>query len=93
MLFLTTSLLSPAEPLFQTPFRVKINDDFIVVDAHHAAPIYDDIDGDGLKELLVGQFQEGRIRLYENYGTNERPVFKTFTWLEAGGEEICVGGG
>ncbi len=90
---LTTSLLLGAPPSFETPFRVQADGRFIQADMCHAAPIYEDIDGDGVKELLVGQFKDGKIRLYKNHGTNTQPVFKDFTWLQAGGKEISVGGG
>ncbi len=96
MIFLAAQAPSPLEPmaqLFETPFRVKAGAAYIDVDSAHAAPLYEDIDGDGLNELVVGQFKEGRIRLYRNHGTNAAPIFKDFTWLKAGGFEIRVGGG
>lgn len=92
--------LSSAPPIpnsssseFEAPFRVRAGEDYISVDKCHAAPVYEDIDGDGLKELLVGQFQEGRIRLYPNYGTNAAPVFKEFEWLKAGDEVLKLPAG
>jgi hypothetical protein len=52
----------------------------------HAAPFAGDLDGDGRLTLLVGQYYEGRLRVYRNTGTRRRPVFDSFTWFEAGGK-------
>jgi hypothetical protein len=39
----------------------------------HAAPFVGDFDGDGVRDLLVGQFGEGILWIYKNVGTNDRP--------------------
>jgi hypothetical protein len=39
----------------------------------HAAPGVADIDGDGVQDLLVGQFRDGTLRIYRNVGTNAEP--------------------
>ena len=52
----------------------------------HAAPFVGDLDGDGKRHLLVGQFDDGRLRIYRNRGTNTRPRYDSFTWFEAGGK-------
>ncbi len=49
----TTSLLENPS-LFQAPFRVQADGGYIQAEMCHAAPIYEDIDGDGVKELLGG---------------------------------------
>jgi len=51
----------------------------------HSAPFYGDVDGDGINDLLVGQFSEGRLRIYRNLGTNASPRFEGYQWFEAGG--------
>lgn len=50
-----------------------------------AAPFLGDFDGDGVKDLLVGQFHLGRLRIYRNTGTNARPAFDSFQWFTADG--------
>ncbi|WP_020400609.1 FG-GAP repeat domain-containing protein [Kordiimonas gwangyangensis] len=51
----------------------------------HAAPIFHDWDGDGLKDLIVGGFA-GRFRVFKNIGTADTPAFDGYEWLEAGSE-------
>ena len=53
----------------------------------YAAPFVGDCDGDGVHDLLVGQFAEGKLRIYRNEGTNDRPRFETFTWFLEGKPE------
>ena len=52
----------------------------------HSAPFAADIDGDGVVDLLVGQYEQGRLRIYRNLGTNTNPRFDAHTWLTAGGQ-------
>jgi hypothetical protein len=49
-----------------------------------AAPYYGDFDGDGLPDLLLGQFDGGKLRIYRNRGTKEHPRFDDFEWFKAG---------
>ena len=41
----------------------------------YAAPFVGDFDLDGRRDLLVGQFREGKMRIFLNKGTNEAPRF------------------
>lgn len=50
-----------------------------------AAPAVRDWDGDGLADLLIGEFETGAcwIRVYRNIGTKAAPRFEdTFTYAE-----------
>jgi hypothetical protein len=62
----------------------------INVDVGHAAPAVFDIDGDGKKDLVVGQFDGGKVRVYLNRGSDTDPRFDGFTYLTAGGKEASV---
>lgn len=68
------------------PTRVQAGGQDIDVDVGHAAPFVGDLDGDGVPELLVGQYGAGQLRIYKNTGTRKNPRFDRFTWFEAGGE-------
>jgi hypothetical protein len=50
----------------------------------HAAPCVGDL-GDGKPDLLVGQFDGGKLRVYRNTGTARAPKFGTYTYFVAGG--------
>jgi hypothetical protein len=47
-----------------------------------ACPCWADMDGDGKKELLVGQFNGGKIRVYKNLGDGK---LAAGDWLKADG--------
>ena len=68
--------------------KVPIN-----VDRGHAAPAVFDLDNDGKKDLLVGQFGEGKLRFYRNLGSNRRPRFKGFSYVTLNGVQISVPSG
>jgi hypothetical protein len=55
------------------PVRLEAGGKVIDTEIGHAAPFVADFDGDGIKDLLVGQFGEGILRIYRNEGTNGHP--------------------
>ncbi len=85
-------LTNPTQP-FEEPFRVKADGQYITVDLGHAAPNVMDWDGDGVRDLIVGQFDGGKLRIYKNYGTDRKPVFRDFKWFEINGAPACVDAG
>lgn len=60
----------------------------------YSDPYVVDWDGDGLKDLIVGQYYDknydnrGKIRYYPNSGTNSDPVFEAWAYIEADGSDI-----
>ena len=56
----------------------------------HSAPFVGDFFEDGSLALLVGQYHEGRLRIYRNTGTRAKPKFDKYTWFEAGGKIASV---
>ncbi len=81
------SSVRAAEPSeLKAPVQIKVNGRALDVErVGHSAPFVADFDGDGVRDLLVGQFHEGRLRVYRNTGSNRVPKFDSYTWFEAGG--------
>ena len=50
---------APAADVLEMPFRLKAQGKAIDVTVGHAAPYIIDFDGDGLRDLLVGEFGRG----------------------------------
>ncbi len=75
---------------FAEPVRLEAEGQLIAAESPgYAAPALHDMDGDGLKDLLVGQFYGGRINVYRNLGDGELAKGE---WLEAGGEVAEIPG-
>jgi len=55
----------------------------------YGSPVYYDWDGDGVKDLVTGQYSSGNVRFYKNIGTNTNPQFgASFQYLYADGSLI-----
>ena len=65
----------------------------IDVEIGHLVPRACDWNNDGKKDLIVGQFKDGAIRLYLNEGTDAAPVFRESSVLQAGGKPIKLDAG
>lgn len=72
------------------PFLVEADGSAIDVPGGNSAPFVHDQDGDGLDDLLVGQFEGGGVRLYRNVGQRGAPRFVKFELLRAGEELLRV---
>jgi hypothetical protein len=70
------------------PFQVLAGDRPLDVGGiGYAAPFFGDFDMDGRRDLLVGQFREGKMRIFLNQGTNESPRFsEDYVWFQDGAE-------
>lgn len=75
---------------FEEPVRLKGGGEPVRVESPgYAAPCWADVDGDGKKDLLVGQFNQGKIKVYKNPGDGQ---LAAGSWLEAGGTVAEVPG-
>jgi hypothetical protein len=68
------------------PQRVLANGKPINVTVGHAAPLVTDFDGDGVPDLLVGQFGDGELLVFRNGGTAAAPTFAEPTLFQADGK-------
>jgi len=96
MWWIVASILAvgdPNVPELAPPVQVQAGGQPINVDMGHAAPFVADLKGDGNMTLLVGQFGEGRLRLYPNIGTRKDPKFDKFEWFQAGGKVVTLPAG
>jgi len=75
---------------FEDPVMLTAAGEPIRVEAPgYAAPSWFDVDGDGVKDLIVGQFNDGKMHVYRNLGDGK---FAERTWLEADGQVATVPG-
>lgn len=80
----------PTLPKFAAPVRLDANGIAIQVESPgYAAPYLADIDADGLNDLLVGQYADGKIKFYRNSGDGR---FAAGQWLKAEGQVAEVPG-
>jgi hypothetical protein len=90
---------------FAPGVRLMSGDKPIDVTTGHASPYVYDFNGDGVRDLLVGEFGSGiyrgettsksslanaRLRVYLNVGSNATPRYDGFKYLQAGGENASV---
>lgn len=55
----------------------------------HSGPCVEDVDGDGARDLVVGDFS-GKFRFFRNEGTDEKPRFAKQSFLQAAGKDATV---
>jgi len=78
---------------FQEGVKLTAAGEPIDVEIGHLVPCVCDWNSDDKKDLIVGQFKNGAIRLYLNEGTDTEPVFNDFSILQAGGKPIKLDAG
>lgn len=67
---------------FSDPVQLMAGDQPVKVEAPgYACPALADMDGDGKKELLVGQFNQGKIKVFSQ---QEKHNFDSGQWLMTG---------
>ena len=75
---------------FLPPAPLLIESGVFSVPGGHAAPAVVDLNGDGLEDLVVGQFTGGRFNVFLNTGSASRHVYKLSSSLQAGGRPATV---
>jgi hypothetical protein len=69
------------------PVRLLAAGKPIDTDVGHAAPFVCDFDGDGVKDLLVGQFGDGVLWVFRNLGTDANPKYAAGVKFKDGGKD------
>ena len=75
------------------PVRLEAGGKPIDTEVGHAAPFVYDWDGDGVRDLLVGQFGGGALWVFRNQGTNAQPKLAAGTKFKDGMKDGTVPSG
>jgi hypothetical protein len=95
LLFVFIGVVFAQAPHYQTYYCQECAGIAIDVN-YYAAPCVADWDGDGIKDLIVGNWEatatpsDGYVLFFANENTNDNPVFNSYSLLEADGEVIAV---
>jgi hypothetical protein len=83
-------LAAPQGPQFEPPVRLMAGDSPVKTEAPgFACPSWHDLDKDGKKDLVVGQFRDGKIRVFRGDGAGKLAAGE---WLQAEGKVAQVPG-
>jgi hypothetical protein len=82
-----------AAPDLAPPVKLLAAGKPIDVDVGHAAPFVADLNGDGNLALLVGQFGDGKLRVYPFAGERKAPRLEKFTWFQTDSKDGKVPAG
>jgi len=75
------------------PVRLEAGGKPIDTEVGHAAPFVCDWDGDGIRDLLVGQFGGGILWIFHNEGTNAQPKLAAGVKFKQGAKDGVVPSG
>jgi hypothetical protein len=87
VLFFVT-LATAQLPQFEFQGKLECNGQEIT-DISWPSSCVTDWDGDGLKDLIIGEFSpNGKVRFYKNIATNTAPEFESYSYIKANGVDI-----
>jgi len=72
------------------PVRLEAGGKPIDTEVGHATPALYDWDGDGKRDLLVGQFGGGKMKIFKNTGSDGKPTFAAEEWFMADGKIVTT---
>ena len=81
---------TPAQPDLRAEWVVQQTDGDLVVPSGRSSPVVADIDGDGLRDLVLGN-TDGEVYFYRNTGSNVAPAFEAGQPLQSAGTAIQLG--
>lgn len=89
MVVLALAVVATAQfPTFEFQGQLEC-DGKAITDVSWPSSCVTDWDGDGKKDLLMGEFSpSGKLRFYKNVGSNTVPEFESFSYVKANGTDI-----
>ena len=72
---------APGQDTLEAPEALQAGGKTIDVEIGHAAPFVCDWNGDGKRDLLVGQFGGGKLAIHENTGSAAEPALGAAAWF------------
>lgn len=87
---LAASAMAAVGDELAAPVRIEAAGGAIDTEVGHAAPFVCDFDGDGVQDLLVGQFGNGQLWIFHNEGTNAQPKLGAGVKFKEGGKDGTV---
>lgn len=86
----SSALADPGSVRFSAPQRLEAGGAWVKVEPPgYAFPAWADVTGDGVEDLVVGQFLAGRMHVFARQADG---TFAAGSWLEAGGKVAEVPG-
>ena len=88
---LIPAYVARGDDVFKKPVRLRADGKIIDTGPAwgHSSPCIEDIDGDGLKDLILGDFS-GKFRIYKNVGNRDEPVYEDAGLIQADGKDASV---
>lgn len=81
LLAISPARAGSAADRFEPPVPIAVNGRPLELSDPGAYPELGDWDGDGRRDLLVGQ-NHGRLRVFHNLGTDHEPEFSQPVWFD-----------